>query len=91
MPKSDDENSISNVGGEYIDYYCVYFAKSAFASDLYMQYENYLDEWMTRQYPDANKCVKYGFTSTSYQRAEIVIRCTKYTIETPHNIMKLHI
>jgi hypothetical protein len=90
VPKSDDDNSISNLGGEYIDYYCIYFAKSMFSTELYMRYDNYLEKWMTDRYIDPT-IVKYGYTTPSYERDGATYTCAKYSFETPYNILKLHI
>jgi len=89
MPKSDDMNSISNLGGEYTDYYCVYFASPYFDSEFYMQYGNNLEKYIEEQYSD--NTVKYRFAMSSYQRDGEIICYTKYSYETPYNIVNLHI
>ena len=90
MPKSDYKNAISNLGGEYIDYYRVYFAKSSFHSELYTQYEHFLYNWMNQHYPTRSD-VKYGYFNTSYELEGSHILCDTYSFETPYNILKLHI
>ena len=90
LPKSDDENSISNLGGEYVDYYCIYLANSSFTNEFYMNYEHYLEQYMSNYYKDP-RIVKYVFTEPKYERDGATYSCTKYSFETPYNILKIHI
>lgn len=90
MPKSDDENSISNLGGEYVDYYCIYLAKSSFSDEVCMHYEHYLEKCMSSYYKDP-RIVKYVFATPKYERNNAIYSCTKYSFETPYNILKIHI
>lgn len=90
IPKSDDENSISNLGGEYVDYYCIYLAKSSFDTEVYMHYEHYLEQCMSNYYKDP-RIVKYVFTEQKYEKNDAIYSCTKYSFETPYNILKIHI
>uniref|UniRef100_A0A6C0JZY2 Uncharacterized protein n=1 Tax=viral metagenome TaxID=1070528 RepID=A0A6C0JZY2_9ZZZZ len=90
MPHTDDKNCISNLGGYCIHYYCLYFAKSSFSDELYVQYEHNLEKWITHHYKD-NSTVQCNVELPSYQRNAVTISCTKYTFETPYNILKLHI
>ena len=90
IPQTDDENSISNLGGECLHYYCLHFAKSSFYEEFYMHYEHYLEKWITNDYAD-DSSVKCEIFLPSYQRNTNTIECTKYTFETPYNIVKIHI
>jgi len=89
IPQADDENSISNLGGECIHYYCLHFAKSSFSEEFYMHYEHYLEKWITHHYKD-NSSVEYEVFLHSYQRNTKTIEYIKYTFETPYNIVKIH-
>jgi len=91
IPQADDENSVSNLGGECIHYYCLHFAKSSFSDEFYMHYEHYLEKWITHHYKD-DSSVKCKVFLPSYERnTNTIIECTKYTFETPYNIVKIHI
>jgi hypothetical protein len=90
IPKSDDENSISNLGGECVEHYCIYLAKLSFANEFYMEYEHYLEKWILSYYKDP-RIVKYVCTTPRYERDGSTYSCTKYSLETPYNILKMHI
>ena len=90
IPKSDDENSISNLGGEYVDYYCIYLAKLSFSNECYTDYEYQLEKWMSSYYKDP-RIVKYVFATPKYERDGVTYSCTKHSFETPYNILKIHI
>jgi len=90
IPQSSDENSISNLGGECLHYYCLHFAKSSFSEEFYMHYEHYLEKWITHHYTD-DSSVKYEVFQPSYERNNKTIKCTKYTFETPYTIVKIHV
>jgi hypothetical protein len=55
-----------------------------------MTYEHYLEKWMSDHYTDPS-IVKYDMLVHSYYRNDVKYCCTKYSFETPYNILKLHI
>jgi hypothetical protein len=55
-----------------------------------MSYEQYVEKWITQHYKDPS-AVNYTVAFLSYQCNTITFNCTKYILETPYNIVKLHI
>ena len=76
IPQADDENAITKLGGDCIHYYCIYFAKSSFTSEIYMNYEQYLEKWIIQHYKDTS-VVNYTVAFLCYQRNTITLTCTK--------------
>jgi len=98
IPKAEHENSICKVGGDITDYFSVYFAKRTFSDSIYQDYAHHLYTWIDTNYSSRPSDVAETYegllltnTPLSYTRNGETIHCSKCTIETPYNIVKIHI
>lgn len=98
IPKADHENSICKVGGGITDYFSMYFAKPSFTYSIYHDYNHHLYTWIDTNYSSRPSDIAETYegvfvsnTPLSYTRNGETIHCSKCTIETPYNIVKIHI
>lgn len=98
IPEAEYENSICKVGGDITDYFSVYFAKRTFLYSIYQEYTNHLSTWIHTNYSSRPSDVAETYEGVlltniplSYIRNGETIHCSKCTIETPYNIVKIHI
>jgi hypothetical protein len=98
IPKAEYENSICKVGGYITDYFSVYFAKQTFSNSIYDDYIHHLSTWIDINYSSRSSNVTETYEGLlltniplSYIRNGETIHCSKCTIETPYNIVKIHI
>ena len=98
IPKAECENSICKVGGDITDYFSLYFAKQTFSNSIYDDYTHHLYTWIHTNYSSRPSDVTETYEGLlltniplSYIRNGETIHCSKCTIETPYNIVKIHI